>query len=208
MPDRRFPFMDPLVLAIRAGEKDVTRRLVNMRWFDYIGPSGCKDDPACWGREDEHGDFWYLQSPPDDPHHDMRRPYYPGDTLAVCEALVQKNADSSYGPAVAYRSDNRLVRDADGVSAIDWTWKVRTLPARYCPTWAVRTRRTILSVRPERLSWVSDDEARREGIARLGWEPTGAAFVAGFRELHGLDADWDGWIWRVEFSKEDVNDAR
>lgn len=80
--------------------------------------------------------------------------------------------------------------------------------ARYCPKWAIRTRREILSVRPERLSWVTDDDARREGIARLGWEPTGAAFVRGFRELHEFEAAADPWVWRVEFSTEDVNDAR
>lgn len=204
MADRRFSFMDPLVLAIAAGEKDVTRRLVNMAWFDYIGPRDAENDPASWGRADAYGDYWYLQSPPDSPNMDMRRPYYPGDTLAVCEALVPINYDGDRmdPDLVGYRCDRSLARD--GHARAVWGWKVRVLPARYCPAWAVRTRRRILSVRPERLTSITDDEVRREGVARLGWEPTAAAFVAGFRKMHELDADADPWVWRVEFEQEDA----
>lgn len=200
MADRRFSFMDPLVLAIAAGEKDVTRRLVNMAWFDYIGPRDAENDPASWGRADAYGDYWYLQSPPDSPNMDMRRPYYPGDTLAVCEALVRRDLDyEALGPVdwTVYRADGKS-------AACGWPWKVRVLPARYCPAWAVRYRRRILSVRPERLTSITDDEVRREGVTRLGWEPTATAFVDGFRKMHGLDADADPWVWRVEFEQEDA----
>lgn len=187
--------MDPLVLAIRAGEKDVTRRLVSNPdgWHLGVPVSG-----EYGGRLD------CFQPLP--PHYSAERaiysPYRPGDTLAVCEALVPINYDGDRQDPdlVGYRCDRSLARD--GHAHAVWGWKVRTLPARYCPTWAVRTRRTILSVRPERLSWVTDEEAVREGIARLGWEPTGAAFVAGFREMHGAHADGNPWVWRVEFSKE------
>lgn len=188
MPDRRFPFMDPLVLAIAELEKDLTRRINTLREF---GPSTTAGYD--WHFRDRRG-LW------NDVSTEILiakfAPYRPGDTLAVCEALVPRG-DGVNPDRVVYRCDRHMVLSGDL-----WPWTVRTLPARYCPTWAVRTRRTILSVRPERLSWVTDDEARREGIARLGWEPTGAAFVAGFRELHGLDAGEDPWVWRVEFSKE------
>lgn len=210
--DRRFPFLDALVLAIGAGEKDVTRRLVNMRDYDYIGPRDCEDDPASWGRSDEYGTYWYLASPSDAPGHDMRRPYYPGDTMAVCEALVPLPGMARAEPdVVGYRCDRReWEHPEDFTPPAPWLWKVRALPARYCPTWAVRYRRPILSVRPERLSWVTDDEARREGIARLGWEPTRDAFLSGFRAMHKLPDDADPWVWRVEFGHAafEVSDAR
>lgn len=191
-PIRRFAFMDSLVLAIAAGDKDVTRRIVRMDHYDYIGPRDADDEPSSWGRADEYGQYWYLQSPPDDPNHDMRRPYYPGDVLGVCEALVK--VCTTEADWTVYRCDS-------SEAAYGWPWKVKALPARYCPTWAIRHRRKIVSVRPERLSWVTDDEARREGIVRLGREPTAAAFLAGFRAMHGLAPDADPWVWRVEFER-------
>lgn len=213
MADRRFPFMDPLVISIDELEKDLTRRINTLREF---GPSTTAGYD--WHFRDRRG-LW------NDVSTEILiakfAPYRPGDTLAVCEALVPAEpTESAPFEWVSYRADGFPALRYKGLAEVDaggcgplfvseygcaeWGWKVRVLPARYCPTWAIRTRRRILSVRPERLSWVTDDEARREGIARLGWEPTGAGFVAGFRELHGLDADADAdpWVWRVEFSKE------
>lgn len=196
MADRRFSFMDPLVLAIAAGEKDVTRRLIALREF---GPSTTF---ACsWHFYDRRG-LW------NDVSTELLiakfSAYRPGDTLAVCEALVPINYDGDRmdPDLVGYRCDNSLARD--GHARAVWGWKVRALPARYCPSWAVRYRRRILSVRPERLTSVTDDEVRREGVTRLGWEPTAAAFVDGFRKMHKLDADADPWVWRVEFEREDA----
>ena len=192
---RRFPFMDGLVLAIAAGEKDVTRRMVR--------------NPAGWRLgAPVSGPFGGMLScfQPAPPHFgtdvSILSPYAPDNIIDVCEALVQKNADSYLGPAVAYRADNRLVAHRDDTGAVDWPWKVKALPARYCPTWAVRHHRRILDVRPERLSWVTDAEAVREGVARLGWAPTREGFLRGFREMHGLDVDADCWLWRIEFSRE------
>lgn len=199
--DRRFPFMDPLVLAIRAGEKDVTRRLVS-------NPNGWHLDTPVFGEYGGRLDCYYKSPPHYRAEQSVYSPYRPGDTLAVCEALVPRQGPAAWNPRfVSYRSDGSDARPPDG-DLVLWGWKVRVLPARYCPTWAIRTRRRILSVRPQRLSWVTDDDARREGIVRLGWEPTAAAFVAGFRAMHKLDNDADPWIWRVEFGKEDVTDAR
>lgn len=203
--DRRFPFLDQLVLGIAEREKDLTRRLNTLRDFGPSTTSGYD-----WHFRDRRG-LWNDVST--EQLLERWAPYRAGDVLAVCEALVPtttiKAPPYSGGLSIIdtkYRADSVPVV-VDGSNRL-WPWKVRVLPARYCPKWAIRTRRRILSVRPERLSWVTDDDARREGIARLGWEPTGAAFVAGFRELHELDAGADPWVWRVEFSTEEVNDAR
>jgi hypothetical protein len=164
---KRLAFMDPLVLAVAADEKTVTRRLT---------------DPG----------------------------FKPGDVVDVCEALAPVNG------VVCYQADSHFVKRPDvGVPPLGfgypqiqglvlWPWKVRVLPARYCPSWAVRHRIEIVSVRSEPLAACTDEDARREGIARMGHEPTAAAFLRVFRELHGLPADADPTVFRVEFRRVEV----
>lgn len=158
---KRLAFMDPLVLAIAAGEKTVTRRLT---------------DPK-------------LQ---------------PGDVVDVCEALVPSEYVAVAGPdpieCVTYRCDGTAPRDAHGYG-VPWPWKVRTLIARYCPAWAVRHRIRVVDVRRELLSAITDDDARREGIARMGLDPTAAVFVPMFRRVHGMADDADPVVFRIEFER-------
>lgn len=175
---KRIAFMDALVLAIAAGEKDVTRRMTDPR-------------------------------------------LKPGDVVDVCEALTPK-ADGQR-ELVAYRCDGAhvYVPDADGFLTARpfWPWKVRVLPARYCPGWAVRTRIEVMSVRPELLTAITDDDARREGLKRdiLGlWgldiardhkllrETPRDAFLDGFRAIHGLPSDADPTVFRIEFRRAEV----
>lgn len=158
---KRLAFMDPLVLAVAADEKTVTRRMTDPR-------------------------------------------FRPGDVVDVCEALVRahtagdEDADVGY-PCIVYRADRGVPR-RDGW-AIQWPWKVNVLPARYCPTWAVRHRVEILDVRPEPLSVCTDEDAGREGIARMGLTPDASTFLRVFREIHGLAADADPTVFRVEFRR-------
>jgi hypothetical protein len=187
---RRLSFMDGLVVAISKGEKDVTRRLLNPQ----------PTEPILWYPSAEHkrglaydGEAHFLRGVARD-----FAPLQPGDILDVCEALVPVCYDINGPDSVYYRADRNPV--VVGGNAPEWPWKVRALPARYCPSWAVRHHREILSVRPERLSWVTDAEAVREGVARLGWAPTREGFLAGFRALHGLEVDDDPWVFRIEFS--------
>ena len=123
-----------------------------------------------------------------------------GDVVGVCEALVP---DCGW---VAYRGDCTAVlpgqRRAWVSPLATWPWKVKVLPARYCPNWAIRTFIRITDIRPEPLDAVTDDEARREGIVRLGYAPTREGFLAGFRKLHRLVAEADPEVWRVEFRRE------
>jgi hypothetical protein len=118
--------------------------------------------------------------------------------MDVCEALVKVCTEDA--DWTVYRADSTNV-------ACGWPWKVKVIPARYCPTWAVRHHRRLVSVRPERLSQVTDAEAVREGIARLGWEPTREAFLRGFRQMHGLVEDADPWVERREWAPGEASDT-
>lgn len=109
-----------------------------------------------------------------------RRPCEVGDVVDVCEALVPLTAGAEDPPVVGYRCDRALALDRSlrgGPCPVPWPWRVRVLIARYCPGWAVRHRLRILDVRREPLSEVTDADARREGVARLG-------FLAAFRGIH------------------------
>lgn len=187
---KRLAFMDPLVLAIRADEKTVTRRLTcNLR---------------------------------------------PGDVVDVCEALTCIAPDGGTWVEPHYRCDGDVARREGAPVAWHDLWRVRTLPARYCPAWAVRTRIEVVDVRPEFLSAITDEDAVREGIGRMGlldpigqeccgrpgiahdgddayavccgcpvavYDPPRLAFMAAFRELHGLDDDADPLLFRVAFRR-------
>lgn len=117
-----------------------------------------------------------------------------GDILDVCEALVV-NADH----VVTYRCDYTPAL-VDGAE-VGWDWKVRVLPARYCPAWAVRHRILVEAVTRETLSCITDADAGREGIARMGHPPTADAFLRAFREIHDLAPDADPELGRIAFRR-------
>lgn len=128
----------------------------------------------------------------------------PGDTIEVCEALVEDtdqggpdHGETGWIPGTAYRADRAYVL-RDGAFT-RWPWKVRVLPARYCPAWAVRYRCEVVSVRPEPLTAIDDADAVLEGIARMGHTPDAPTFLRVFRDLHGLAADANPTVFRIEF---------
>lgn len=227
MSDIRTPFMDQLALAIARGEKWETRRLIKLPRL----PDG-DTYPPDW---EDHA--WATVND-DDTHlvvpvvHDGRPNLLsvypraaPGDTMLVGEALVPAEATESTPYSwISYRADGLPVLEFDDVHTINvgdgtkaeitsyrpamWTWKTKVQPAIYCPKWAVRHRRTLLTVHPERLSEITDEGAIAEGIAALGWEPTRAGFLSGFRALHGLAEGDDPWVEVRAWERGEVSDGR
>jgi hypothetical protein len=86
----------------------------------------------------------------------------------------------------------------------DCTWR----PSIHMPKWAARTWGRIVSVRPERLQDITDDDARREGctegfVAR-GMLPHVAAFRSVWNDCYanrGLGWDANPWVWRIEWER-------
>lgn len=120
-----------------------------------------------------------------------------GDVVDVCEALTCVCPDRGTWIEPHYRCDGNVAR-RDG-QPLAWPWRVRVLPARYCPAWAVRHRIRILDIRREPLSAITDADAAREGIAAMGVEPTAEGFVGVFRKMHGLTTDAN--VYRIEFKR-------
>ena len=98
------------------------------------------------------------------------------------------------------------------------TWR----PSIHMPDWAARIRRRVVSVTVERLQDITEDDAVREGFATSeeleeffrNCAPQGSRMA---RPLDTFEVAWDGiyaakglgwdinpWVWRIEFSAENV----
>jgi hypothetical protein len=101
--------------------------------------------------------------------------------------------------------------DADGLSKTDVEefreWGFKRRPSIHMPKWVCRCRLRVLSVRPERLQEITEEDAKAEGVRyftpTIDVDPIPRQQVA-FRYLwesiHGPGA-WDvnPWVWRYEF---------
>lgn len=137
-----------------------------------------------------------------------------GDIMLVCEALVPTLAavpgpHDAYADCIGYSADGAIYRrDAWGVP---WPWKVQKLLAMYLPVKRFpdigRHHRRLLEVRREPLSAITDEGARNEGIARLGWEPTREGFLRGFHAFRGLAGDADPEVTVYKWAAGEVSDV-
>lgn len=87
---------------------------------------------------------------------------------------------------------------------------------RFMPEWASRSKAKIISVRPERVQEITEEDARREGIVDGGClncgnsEPCGCkdpepdardAFIWLWKTLHPGSWERNDWVWRIELEK-------
>ena len=90
----------------------------------------------------------------------VRPPYAVGDLLWIREAVVR------VADMVAYVAVDRFAPDiyaeVDGCAKL-WSWKREKLPAMFMPRWACRYYARVVSVRPERLLDITDEDAAAEG---------------------------------------------
>jgi len=186
-------FTATLRAAVREGRKTVTRRLMKPqpapdvvvvrppiiaggRWQDFAGE-------LCGGL----GQIYTGTT---------RKPRYrPGEVVYVREPWCLLDADfrpvqdRQDGCVVVYRDDHLDQEHGDGPDRLRWR------PARFMPAWAARTRLRILSVRPERLQDITEDECALECVPF-------EAFPGLWDTLHpdpGTTWADSPWAWRVEF---------
>ena len=188
-------FSAPMVRAMLAGKKTVTRRLVNPRLHLIV------DGDEDTGRvvEQSADEFGARVS------ELAKSPYgVSGDRLWVREAW--KYGGQSYdGPTFRYR--------ADAASYVKG-WK----PSIHMPRAASRITLEITDVRVERLQDITDDEIEAEGV---GISPDGdsayyeeknggggklpilAAWEHLWDSINGARAPWasNPWVWRIAFRR-------
>jgi len=184
MTERPILFSGPMVRAILAGQKTVTRRVAKMT------ATGTVKEPRGHRR-------WH----PKDPDVWVACPYgVPGDTLWVRETW------GSTWQAGEHRADAGIVyraTDPDWDTMTGWRWR----PSIHMPRWASRLTLRVTSVRVERLQDITESDARLEGITDGGCanpRPDARDGFAGlWHDLNGYDGpnSWHAnpYVWRIGF---------
>ena len=204
MRERPILFSAPMVRAILAGAKTVTRRAVKECHIDAAPPASF---------------FQWLRE---------RCPYgLPGDRLWVREAFIHEPADFCWEASVSipcrpastvYRADHE--GDTRGAG-----WK----PSIYMPRNLSRITLEVTGVRVERLQDISEKDAQAEGIERTEdffgcpcWrvygEPDGEEVVAPDDPIGSYRSLWESingpgsweanpWVWAVSFRRLDAKEG-
>ncbi len=197
MKEHPILFSTPMVRAILAGQKTVTRRLVRLP--GDLDPetlhSGCDGTTA-----QKFGGG--VRVP-------VRCPYgEPGHTLWVRESFAQYEPDDVQGARTYYRADRE-----DGACQVRPGVFLKWTPSIHMPRNRSRLTLAVEDVRVERLHAIDDADALAEGImSAVGDEAQGRASLAGwpraaFRvlwdEINGKRAAWhtNPWVWRVQFRR-------
>lgn len=181
--ERPILFSGPMVTAILAGTKTMTRRV----WKDDRWP--CVDRA-------------YAATHPGAVSHLC--PYgIPGDRLWIRETFALSVPGCERG--VSYRADHRDPRGDGPAHPMKWR------PSIHMPRWASRLTLEVTAVRVERLHDISEADILAEGVTvPLAAKMTGIpwsslptlhdAWREGWKHINGA-ASWDAnpWVWVVGF---------
>lgn len=228
MRERPIIFNGPMVRAVLAGDKTLTRRTKGLEYFSR--PDNDPDGWWCARVADGHAYMVYKQSPHE---RAVRCPYgQPGDGLWVREAyrfpasldrlspndVRDKALDAGYSTPWAPTQF-----EADGCRAGAWhgfdtppmvTTPGKLRPGIHMPRWACRLVLEVTRVRVERLQAINHMDAIAEGV---GLNPSAAEvtmatpagdslprvlFRALWEQINGVGA-WEAnpWVWVVEFRR-------
>jgi hypothetical protein len=197
-------FNDPMVLAIIAGTKKQTRRLVSQRELACLAQG--KDAFGMSGSLEDHlGAAVFMSTPVG----------LAGDLIWVREAwapfsIGQKHDlpcsvdDIEDADGARYRADGSVWMCSDTGADI-CTHKGgefllaahRWRPSIHMPAWACRLVLEVVSVRVERVQAITDSDAREEGVVDRD------AFRVLWSAVYGQQS-WDSnpFVWVIKFKKE------
>lgn len=207
----RFLFNDAMARAIVDGRKAVTRRPVMPQ---PTPPAGWYPDRYA---QEQNWTFWGPRGSADAGRCSplFRAPCLPGDLLIGRECWGWASwYDGANREGVEYRADGaRVAMDRGDDPNIRAGWR----PSIHMPDWAARIRRRVVSVTVERLHDISEADAVREGFASIASPAGHPTRPISARDMFG--AAWNGiyatkglawpvnpWVWRIEFSPENVSD--
>lgn len=217
MTDRPILFSGPMVHAILAGEKTVTRRILNPQppaWATRVGVSAFTK-PGHLSARGHHPELGSTAET------SIKRRFARGDSLWVRETW---GFDS--GVRVDFKPSGR--RDLSGMDLLAHTLyhadggdAPRWRPSIYMPRWASRLTLEVTGVTAERLQDITEEQAKAEGATPFGSSLGADQRIAGEDRgrTHGnhpytlayavlwdeLNADrgfgWatNPWVWAVSF---------
>jgi len=216
MKERPILFSAPMVRAILAGRKTMTRRVVKPQPNESVateydsGGNVTARRSYGWSWRKDHN-MASVECP--SPIMASLSPYgVPGDRLWCREAWAHGDGDGETFAEIIYRADGVRVRHAVSeeiaskhlatirrleVCGNGDNWK----PSIHMPRWASRLTLEIKSVRVERLQEISEDDAIAEGCGR---PENGTLAVLEYSrlwdEINGAGS-WAAncWVWVVGF---------
>lgn len=200
MKERPILFSAPMVKAILAGTKTVTRRICKVP-AGYVMDE--RDDGSPWP--------WYSADVVDDPDDAwLPCPYgAAGSRLWVKETwglhTYHDETDWERG-SVRSRTEDEIRQQYRLAYRADWGplqegcfWR----PSIFMMRWASRITLDVVSVRVERLHEITEEEARAEGVTRPYTDWTYRdAFRALWSEINGAES-WDAnpFVWVISFRR-------
>lgn len=200
--ERPIIFSGPMVRAILEGRKTQTRRVIKPQPTREIEPG--KGDSSVWFESSYHA-------------KGIRCPYgKPGDQLWVRESGWQPKDPSIRELRDGADTWPQWAYSADGYSDMDierfkqWGWKSR--PSIHMPRWASRITLEITNVRVELLQYISEEDAKAEGVTRIPLhnndvygETHREAFERLWDKINGKKHPWSSnpYVWVIEFRRKD-----
>lgn len=214
----RFLFNDAMARAIVEGRKTVTRRPVMCPGWNPAGPEYTGETMIRTNSDPRIGTQAYFRTHESE-WHGVRPPCLPGDLLigrecwqyahpeyhSEAEGVRRGKPMSPDGKWCWYRADDDGMESGDHEDG-----RPRWRTSIHMPDWAARIRRRVVSVSVERLQDITNKEAIAEGIEYDVSKPNGwpiDRFMAAWDSIYsakGLGWDVNPWVWRIEFSAEDV----
>lgn len=208
MKERSLILTGESVNAILAGQKTMTRRVVNpqfgQRWgagcpnkkgFSIMQPAQTKNWRDAFAvhtdRKDSDGRWLWLFCP----YGKV------GDRLWVKETLKP----SESGITIYKQNGCPAYRDGESVQ---WMWPKAKSVTQGCPRWASRITLEITDVRVDRLQDISEEDAMAEGIEpTIRWQNDvygdtyRDAFANLWDKINGKKYPWQSnpWVWVISF---------
>ncbi|MFH1628379.1 MAG: hypothetical protein ABIE47_06610 [Pseudomonadota bacterium] len=205
---------EPMVKAWLAGNKRVTRRLMNPQ--PILGLVIEQID------RETYGFFIPGYSIPCDT---IKPRYLPGEIVYIKETWRETWCSGSpakgYEVGIEYRATWTGSHDPQGrtvkVPEMHYGYKITKKGTgawkspRFMPEWAARSHALIVSVRPERVQEITEGEAIREGVKAdpvmiNGFPPVRYFRRDSFRRLwmnlHPGSWERNDWVWRIELEHE------
>jgi len=194
-------FSTPMVQAIFAGNKTMTRRIIKpqppKQWDKCKPVKNSTGEIFSW-------DFYNSSDRLDHGYLKVKCPYgQPGDRLYVKEAI--KRIDWADGiPGIAYVADNEPVWDM--TRPCQWVWKNKGLPSMYMPKSIARIWLEVVSVRVERLQDITEQDARAEGVMpdprwHYQYCEVFARLWDSLNKNRGFSWDSNPFVWVIEFGR-------
>ena len=195
--ERPILFSAPMVRAILVGAKTQTRRPVNPDLANAFDPPRGPEDVAAGYPWFEDGDGNWHKAVDCCPFG------HPGDRLWVRETFRPfppwTGNKNLWG--IVYGADAEQVeREAPETYRPMLYNYERWTPSIHMPRWACRIVLDIVSVRVERVSEITDANAKAEGFVDV------MAFKDAWEAMYGkkLGAAMWGWCWVIEFKRAEV----